>query len=183
MQKLGKQQIFGHKHKNANSSIAQMREYSDLYKAADAHFREERAKKKEAIAKRKADDKALEPIFKKKRELKARISVLKFEEESRELTGDERAELNRLFKALKRLNNDPLMVARHKEADLKNARIRMREELYELYLRDVRYLPKERDEFVSKHKDLIKNMTFEFEGDVFKFVKCLDTIQFHWVKL
>lgn len=181
----------GHKQSNAGFNFGAAREYSDLYQAAKASRGSdrpdiERHQQKVGNTVFRWTTKVetpLDKLFAKKKSIKARISVLCEKRDVEGLSAEEQRTLDGLFADLRRINNDPLMVERHKEMDLRNAAAQFKDELTELYLLDTRFLPKEKDQFLSKHRDLIEDSRFVFDGVVFEFVKCADTIQYHWVKL
>ena len=183
MQKNGMRKLSDRvSNKNSRSNFGAMREYSDLYRSADTFFQA----KKDA---RKAEKEELDKLCSKRTELYEQIGALKAKRRFEGLSREEQKRLNDLYSQVERINNDPLIKAKRKSNfqqkrgnAYNRAAAALRDELYELYLRDVKFLPKERDEFVGRHKDLIENMRFVYGGDIFEFVKDSETIQYRWVK-
>lgn len=181
MQKAGRFML-SDRQKNAHSLFGEMRQYSDLYQAANAHFAQQKAD-------RKLENEKLDSLFEKRDQLYEQIGALKAKRRFEGLSFDEKKKLDGLYAQVETINSDPLVVKKRKAAferktgaAYNKAADGLKVELYELYLADTRFLPKERDEFLAKHKDLIKNMRFVHGKDIFTFVKCPDTIQYHWVK-
>lgn len=93
MQKLGKQQIFGHKNKNVDSSLGAMRECSDLYRRADAFFKDREARE----ARRAAEDaRILDTYWAKKEELEL-LYKMRDGDKKQTLIKAKKAELDQMY--------------------------------------------------------------------------------------
>ena len=200
--KAGRKMLSDRQSNNTRFSLTAAREYSDLYKRADVARKELRAKKdadkgiirhEEKVGNttfhwtekvKSHDEIRLDNLFKRKKDIKAQISALKSKEKFEDLSLEEEKTLDGLFKELKAINNNPLMVAKHKEIDTRNAKKAFEYEVVDLWMNDVRFWPKEMMKFVAGRKEFIKNSKFEYNGRVFAFVRCEDNAnQYHWVKL
>ena len=169
--------MLSNRQSNAHFSLRSVREYSDLYKEADLHF-----------AEKKAERETLDEVYETRRYIQSRINSFLALRKFFGLSEEEQERLDMLFELRdllnRTVNKDAAFVKKEKESKEDRQKNAFLSEVYDLSLKDTRFLPKEVKDIVSKNKAFIKDMkVIGNNGKAYAFVKCPDTIEFHWVEL
>lgn len=176
--KPGKKMLSDRQSNNSRFSLAMAREYSDLYRAADAHFE----------AKKEAQN-ALDEAYETRRYIQSRINAHLAVRKFFGLSEEDQERLDMMFELRRLLDKeiskmDPNFVKKERASKEDRQKNTFLDEVRDLSLKDTRFLPKEVKDIVSKHKAFIKDMkVVGNNGRAYALVKCPDTIEFHWVEL
>jgi len=183
MQKLGKQQIFGHKHKTANFDLNEVRQYSELYQAADEHYRTLKVTQRAERAERIAKQVAKQPLYDERRAVMERRNELLDKRREFGISEEEQKELDGCFARLKQIGRNPVIKKDARNAKLKRLGTELEKELQEqLYDSDI--IPKRAMELADKYQTLNRgtrqNPRFVIGGVSYTFVKNSYNVLGHW---